>query len=191
LKLWPQKRWKKIVFVFVLILIGVFVSFATFAGLLITGIISRDVVSEIEVINADGSKTALIVYQPGFSSFPTDASYAFADGLASGGWRVEITTASPQAPSNLSKYSLLTLAYPVYGRAGTATVNYLNRLNDLDGINTVVIALHGGDPPSPTIDTLKQEVQSKNGTFYKSLSLSTADGSAIEGARQAGRDISP
>jgi hypothetical protein len=192
LRFWPQKKWKKIVLVFILILIAVFVAFAAFAGLLLAGMISREVVSEIDVINADGNKTALIVYQPGFSSFPKDASYAFADGLASSGWRIEITTASPQAPSDLSKYSLLTLAYPVYGGTPrTAIVNYVKRMSNLDGINTVIIALQGGTDPSLTIDTLKPQVQAANGTFHKGLSLSTGDSSAIESARQAGRNITP
>ena len=94
----------------VLIVIVAFVAFAAFAGLLMSGLLSREVVSEISVLNDGGSKTALVVYQPGFSSFPRDASYAFAVCLASCGWRVEITTASPQAPVDLSKYTLLTLA---------------------------------------------------------------------------------
>lgn len=192
MRFWPQKTWKKIVLVSVLILIAVLVAFGAFAGLLLAGVISSEVVSEIEVINADGDKTALVVYQPGLSSFPRDASYAFADGLASSGWRVEITTASPQAPSDFSKYSLLTLAYPVYGGApGTAIVNYAKRISNLDGINTVIIALQGGTEPSLTIDTLKQQVQAANGTFYTGLSLSTGDSSAIESARQAGSNITP
>jgi hypothetical protein len=170
----------------------VFVAFGTFGALLLSGGISREVVSEIDVINADGGKTALVVYQPGFSSFPRDASYAFADGLASSGWRVEITTASPQAPSDFSKYSLLALAYPVYGGApGTAIMNYAKRMSNLDGIKTVIIALQGGTDPSLTIDTLKQQVQAANGTFYEGLSLSTGDNSAIESARQAGSNITP
>jgi flavorubredoxin len=192
LKYWPQKIWKKIILAFVLILIVGLGAFGAFGGLLMAGVINREVVSGIDVINADGSKTALIVYQPGFSSFPRDISYAFADGLASSGWRVEITTASPQSPSDLSKYSLLTLAYPVYGgNPGTAIVNYANRLNDLDGINTVIIACQGGTGPSLTIDTLKQKVQVANGTFYIGLSFSNQNSSAIESARQAGRDIAP
>jgi hypothetical protein len=163
-----------------------------FGGLLLSGILSREVVSEIEVINANGSKTALVVYQPGFSSFPRDASYAFAEGLASSGWRVEMTTASSEAPSDLSNYSLLTLAYPVYGgTSGTAIVSYVNRISNFYGIETVIIALQGGDEPSLTIDTVKQQVQAANGTFLKGLSLSTGDSSATESARQAGSDITP
>ncbi len=109
------------------------------------GILSKEIVCEIDVLNDDGSKTALIGYQPGFSSFPRDASYAFAEGLTSSGWRVGITTASPKAPVELSKYMLLTLAYPVYsGAAGTAVVNYISRVSNLGGINTVILAC-GGD----------------------------------------------
>jgi hypothetical protein len=192
LRFWPQKRWKQIIFVIVFILIAAFVAFGTFAGLLMSGIISREIVSEIDVKNADGSKTALIVYQPGFSNFPRDAVYAFADGLASSSWRVEVTTASPQAPSDLSKYSMLALAYPVYGgTAGTAAVNYVNRVGDLNGIDTVIIACGGGDSGENMNPPLKQQVQAANGTFYNGLSLSNQDSSAMEIARQAGSSIMP
>jgi hypothetical protein len=192
LRFWPQKKWKQIILLLVIALIVAFVAFGAFAGLLLSGVISREVVSEIDVINADGGKTALIVYQPGFSSFPRDASYAFADGLASSGWRVEITTASSQAPSDFSKYSLLTLAYPVYGGTpGTAVVNYVNRVSDLNGINTVIIACGGGDSGENVNPPLKQQVQAANGTFFKGLSLSNQNSSAMESARQARSNITP
>jgi flavorubredoxin len=192
LKFWPQKRWKQIVFVFILALIVAFAAFGAFAGMLMSGVISREVVSEIDIINGDGGETALVVYQPGFSSFPRDAVYAFADGLASSGWRVEVTTASPQAPSDLSKYSLLTLAYPVYGgTAGPAVVNYVNRVSGLNGINTVIIACGGDDSGETVNPPLKQQVQTANGTFYKGLSLSNQDSSAMQISRQAGGNITP
>jgi flavorubredoxin len=188
---WPQKRWKQIIFIIIIILIAVFVAFATFAGLLLSGAISREVVSEIDVKNADGSKTALIVYQPGFSIFPKGVSYAFADGLASNGWRVEITTASSEAPSDLSKYSLLTLSYPVYGgTVGTAIVRYVDRIRDLAGVNTVIIACGGGDS-GESIIPLKQQVEAANGTFYDSLALSNGNSTALESAQQAGSSITP
>jgi hypothetical protein len=191
LKFWPQKRWKQIIFVIVVILIAAFVAFGAFAGLLLSGAISREVVSEIAVKNADGAKTALIVYQPGFSSFPKDVSYAFADGLASSGWHMEITTASSETPSDLSKYSLLTLAYPVYGgTVGTAIVRYVDRISDFDGIKTVIIACAGGDS-GESIIPLKQQVEAANGTFYDSLALSNGNSTALESARQAGSSIMP
>ena len=192
LKFWPQKKWMQIVLVVVLVLIVVFVAFMSFAGLLLSGALSREVISEIEVMNEDGDETALIVYQPGFSSFSSDVSHAFAEGLASSGWRVEITTASSEAPSDPSGYSLLTLAYPVYGgTVGTAIVNYVNRISDFGGIDTVIIATQGGDEPSLTIDTLKQQLQAANGEFLEGLTFSTADTSALESAQQAGSNITP
>jgi hypothetical protein len=130
------------------------------------------------------------VYQPGFSSFPRDASYAFAEGLASSGWRVEITSASPQAPVDLSKYTLLTLGYPVYGgAAGTGVVNYINRVGDIGGINTVIIACGGGDTGETLQPPLRPLVIAANGTFYKGLSLSNQDSSALDVARQIGSDL--
>jgi hypothetical protein len=104
---------------------------------------------------------------------------------------VEITTASSEAPLDLSKYSLLTLAYPVYGgTVGTAIVNYVNRVNDLAGVNTVIIACAGGDS-GESIIPLKQQVEAANGTFYDSLALSNGNSTALESARQAGSSIIP
>jgi hypothetical protein len=191
LRFWPQRTWKKIVLVVLITIIVIMAVAATFAGLLLAGIISREFVSEIDVINADGSRTALIVYQPGFSSFPRDVSYAFADGLASSGWRVEITTASPQAPSDFSNYSLLTLAYPVYGgNPGTAIVRYIDRVSNLNGINIVIIACGGGDT-GESIEPLKQKVQVANSTFYDGLAVSNQNSTALESARQTGSNIAP
>jgi len=190
LRFWPKKKWKQIIFIVILILIAAFAAFIVFGCLLLSGILSREVISEIEVMNAGGNKTALVVYQPGFSSFPRDASYAFAEGLASSGWCVEITTASSKTPSDFSNYSLLTIAYPVYGgTVGTAIIKYVNRISNFYGIETVIIALQGGTEPSPTIDTLKQQVQAANGTFLRGLTLSTTDSAALEKARQAGGSI--
>jgi flavorubredoxin len=181
----------QIILVLIIVFIVAFVAFGAFAGLLMSGAISREVVSEIDIKNAVGDTTALIVYQPGFSSFPRDAVYAFADGLVSSGWRVEITTASSEAPSDLSKYSLLTLAYPVYGGTpGTAIVSYINRVSDLNEIDTVIIACAGGDS-GESIEPLKQQVEDANGKYYDSLALSNQVDSALENARQAGSNITP
>jgi hypothetical protein len=143
--------------------------------------INKDVVSPIYVINAGGSKTALVVYQPGLTSAPKDNSYAFADGLSSSGWRVEITTASSQAPSDLSNYSLLVLVFPIYGGGpGTAAVRYVDRLGNLHGINTVII-----DVPASE-NTMKQKVQTENGIIIETL---VANGATD--IRQAGSQIAP
>jgi hypothetical protein len=95
------------------------------------------------------------------------------------------------APSDLSKYSLLTLAYPVYGgTVGTAIVSYVNRVNNFAGVNTVIIACGGGDS-GESIIPLKQQVEAANGTFYDSLALSNGNSTALESAQQAGSSITP
>jgi hypothetical protein len=177
LRLWPQKRWKRIVLVTFLALIVV--GAISIAYVLLS--INKDVISPIVVINSGGVKTALIVYQPGLTSAPKDNSYAFADGLGSSGWRVEITTASPEAPSVLSNYSLLVVAFPIYGGApGTAAIRYVDRLGNLQGIRTVIIDV----PASENI--MRQKVEAKNGTVLETL---VADGKTD--IRQAGSHIAP
>lgn len=143
--------------------------------------INKDVVSPIVVINSGGVKTALVVYQPGLSSAPKDNSYTFADGLASSDWRVEIATASSQAPSELSNYSLLVLAFPIYGGGpGTAALRYVERLGDLHGILTVIIDVSSSE------NVMRQKVEADNGTIILRL---IADGKTD--IRQAGSQIVP
>lgn len=191
MKYWPEKRWKKMLFIILLVCIIVFVTVVPILALIGTGKISREVISPISVINEGGSKTALVIYQPGLLGFPHDATYAFADGLASAGWRVEVTTASPQAPTNLSKYSLLTLAYPVYGSSvGSAIKTYVDRVPDFNGTKVTIISTAGGTTHT-SIDALRQQVEQQNGTVQDGIALSMFDGSAVEKARQAGNGITP
>lgn len=158
--------------------------------------LNRDVISGIEVINAGGSKTALVVYQPGLSGFPHDISYAFANGLASAGWRVEVTTPSSQAPYHLSNYSLLVLGFPIYGGSpGAAEVRYVGRLSNLQGIETVIIATGLGSPGN-SVETIKQKVLAAGGTVEESLTLfsmapNVGSGSATDIARNDGTKITP
>jgi len=81
-----------VVVIAILALIG-----GTFAVL--ATLTNREVTSEIEVLNPEGDKgRALVVYHPSLSDFQTKVIFAFAKGLASSGWLVDVTTASRQAP---------------------------------------------------------------------------------------------
>jgi flavorubredoxin len=192
MKLWPQKKRKQILLASLLAVVVILAVLGAYAGLTL----NKDVVSGIDIVNPDGSKSALIVYQPGLSSFPRDVSYAFGNGLAASGWRVEITTASSQAPSDLSKYDLLVLGFPCYGaNPGTAIIRYVDRLANLQGTNTVIVACAAGSPGG-SVDTMKQKVQAAGGTFKESLSLFTMapnerNGTATDIARQTGTQIQP
>ena len=65
MKFWPQKKWKQILLITILAFVIVFAGVVGF----IFFKINSDYVSGIEVLNADGTITALIIYHPGLSSF--------------------------------------------------------------------------------------------------------------------------
>ena len=147
-------------------------------------------------MNADGSESALIIYHPGLSSFMKDAVYAFADGLVENGWSVEITTASSQAPTDLSNYSLLVLGSPVYaGSPSPAIKRHVERIGDLQGIDTVLLVTSAGSDGG-TEASMQQTVEEHNGTIETGLSLFTSaqnegNSDPLDIAEQAGREIFP
>lgn len=133
---------------------------------------SQEVVSSIEVLNRGGDQgTALVVYHPGLTGFHERVTSAFADGLVSNGWRVEMTTASPYAPTDLSNYDLLVLGGPTYFWTPNRPIkSYLSRLGDLGAKRTAIIitALGMGER---SISTMERLVQAANGDIVKSLLL--------------------
>jgi hypothetical protein len=64
----PEKKWKKIVLIAIIVFVIVVASILGF----ILFKINSDYVSGIDVLNADGSETALIICHPGLSSFMKD-----------------------------------------------------------------------------------------------------------------------
>jgi flavorubredoxin len=119
------------------------------------------VVSEVKVLNPEGEAgTALVVYHPGKSDFQHQVFSGFAEGLVSSDWRVEITTPSAQAPTDLSGYNLLVLGGPTYGFTPNRPIKrYLKRLGDLGGQRTVTIitGLGAGERSSAIMQKLVRE----------------------------------
>ena len=183
MKLWPQKKWKKILLVVILAFVIVV---ACVSGFVLFKI-NSDYVSEIDVLNADGSETALIIYHPGFSSFMEDTAYAFADGLVENDWRVEITTASSQAPTELSDYSLLVLGSGVYASGPSSTIKrHVERIGDLQEIETVLLVTSGFSNGEAEAQ-MQQTVEDHNGIVTEVVSVYMDD--PLDVAEQAGRDI--
>jgi len=191
LKFLPQKRWKRILVIVLLALMVVSVAVSVYAYL---GM-NNDVVTELVVKNPDGSKAALILYHPGLSSFSHDVAYAFADGLVSNGWRVEIATPSVEAPTDLSKYDLLVISSNTYAFSPDApTTRHLERIGDLEGIPTVVVTLGAGSAEQSQ-QVFEELVESHNGTIIESLLLysmapNEGDKSATEIAYEVAKGIS-
>jgi flavorubredoxin len=162
--------------------------------------LNKEVVSEVEVRNPEGDAgTALVVYHPGKSDFQEKVTYAFAEGLVSNGWRVEITTASSQAPTDLAGYDLLALGGPTYWFTPARPVRrYLSRLGDLGGqpTATIITAMGAG---GRSISIMEKDVREANGDLVKSLILYTMRpnedlygiNDAAEIATQAAKEIPP
>ena len=189
-KLWPQKRWKKILLVTLLVLTITAASFLAYASVSM----NNDVITELVVNNPQGTKTALILYHPGLSSFSHDVAYAVADGLASKDWRVEIATPSNEAPTDLSKYSLLVISSNTYGfNPDKPTLRHLERIGNLNEIQTVLITLGLGSAQGSK-QSLENTIRAHNGTIVKSLllySMAPNEGgkSATEIATQTAQQI--
>ena len=190
MKYWPEKKWKKIVLVTFLVLI-----IASFSILAIVSIvITNDKITELVIKNPDSEKIGVIFYHPGLTSFAYDISYAFADGLIENDWRVEIATPSVEAPTNLSKYSLLIIISNTYGfNPDTPTTRHLERIGDLRGIQTVVITLGAGSAEQSQ-QVFENLVETSNGTIIESLllySMAPNEGgnSATEIANLAAQEI--
>jgi hypothetical protein len=133
---------------------------------------NREVASGISTLNPESTAgAALVVYHPGRSDFQRRVFARLAEGLASRGWRVETTTASPQAPANVTSYDLLVVGGPTYNFAPSRPIRrYLKRAGDLDGLPTVTVTtgLGAGERASAILQDL---VRRGNGTLVQALLL--------------------
>lgn len=155
----------------------------------------HEVVSEMKILNPEGdSGRALIVYQKGLRTFQPRVASAFAEGLVSSGWRVEVTTISSHAPTDLSSYDLLVLGWPTYWFNPSLLLRrYLKRLGDLDGKRVVVICTAAG-APAGSCEKMRRIVQAAHGTVVKTLTLFTmrpneGNDDPVEIATKVGREI--
>ena len=70
----------------------------------------------------------------GPAEFQARMQRAFAEGLQAQGWYVELTTASRQTSTDLSRYDLLVLGAQAYNwRPARPVVDYFDRVGDLNG----------------------------------------------------------
>jgi hypothetical protein len=166
LRFWPKKRGKKIVLTTLLVALAVLIG----VGGYFEYSVYREVQTETQVLNAGGAKTALVIYHPGLTDFARNITCTYAEALATSGWRVEIATASPQAPTELSRYSLLVLNWAIYDFNPAPTItNHVHRIGSLNGIDTVIIAIGGGLDPFNAKDAMNKIVEDADGTVVQSL----------------------
>jgi hypothetical protein len=109
--------------------------------------ISLETVTQLETINPGTSgPRAIMVYSPGLSGFHQKMVDSFASGLVESSWRVDIVTASSQAPVDLTDYSLLVIGGPLYGGQPPKPVqDYMARMTDLKGLRVHTLLTAAGD----------------------------------------------
>jgi hypothetical protein len=132
--------------------------------------LNAETVSGIEVQNPAGDVgRALVVDHPGRGSFHARVVSGFVEGLVAGGWRVETTTASGQAPTDLSSYDLLVLGSPTYWFTPNWPIRrYLDRLGDLAGQPTVTI-ITGMGAGERSASMIERQVRRANGELVSGL----------------------
>lgn len=155
----------------------------------------REVASKVKVLNPEGGKgTALVVYQKGLRDFQPELASAFAKGLRSRGRRVEVTTVSSRAPTDISVYDLLVLGWPTYWFNPSLPIRrYVRRIGDLEGKKTVIICTAAG-APAGSCRKMMSLVRAANGTFLRSLTLFTmrpneGNGDPVAIASQVGKEL--
>lgn len=167
--------------------------------------LNAEIVSGIEVRNPAGDVgAALVVDHPGRGSFHVCVVSGFVEGLVSGGWRVEMTTASGQALTDLSGYDLLVLGSPTYWFTPSWPIRrYLDRLGDLGGQPTVIIitGMGAGERSASVIEKWVREANGEmvSGLLYYRMrpndddnyvNISQNKALAVEMAAQAARELS-
>ncbi len=159
---------------------GLIAAVVTFLALIVAWqgllgfVVNAEVISDVEVLNPNGSAgTTLLVYHPGKSGYQEMLIEAFSEGLVSNGWRVEVTTASKEAPTDLSGYDLLVLSAPTYDWVPAKRIQrYLEQLGDLAGQPTVVIISAAGTT-SLSLPMMEDLVREANGDLIASYALWT------------------
>lgn len=155
----------------------------------------HEVVSIVKVLNPEGKKgKALLVYQKGLRDFQPKVTLAFANGLVSNDWKVEITTASKHAPTNISGYELLVFIWPTYWfNPSLSLKRYIRRIGDLKSKNTVLVCTAAGAPRN-SCKKMKAFLKVANANIVKNLTLFTLrpnedNRDPIEIATQAGKEM--
>jgi hypothetical protein len=154
--------------------LAVFGVWFVFYDLWFTGRANAEVVSPVTAAGGDGrAGRALIVHHQGRGSqhFQQRMQLALAEGLQSQGWRVDITTASREAPSDVSAYDLLVLGAQTYNWCpARPVIEYVDRLHDLRG-KPVVVVVSGGGMTERAMRVLQSHVLRAGGAIVDAIEI--------------------
>jgi len=114
---------------------------------------------------------AIVIDEPGVTDWESRIVDAYASGLVSASWHVDVTTTSVQIPTDLVGYDLVVLCSPIYGSAPSQPMqNHLARLGSLSGVReaTILAGAGSGDAAKTWMTT---KVGSIDGIEVLSLAL--------------------
>jgi NAD(P)H-dependent FMN reductase len=145
-----------------------------FWDLWITGAVNAETTSELIALGGHGTAgRALIVHHPSKRGFVRRLVGAYADGMISNDWHVDLTTASWASTGDVSSYDLIVLAAPVYNwRAAKPLLTHVGRMTGMNGKSTVIV-LAGGGMTDRALADLRDRVVSKGATTIDALEIWT------------------
>ena len=154
---------------------GVFLTWFLIYDVAFTGRFNTESVKQLVALGGDGrAGRALIVYHSSHGGYQPLIQHAFAEGLQSQGWQVDITTASRVTPADLSLYGLLILGVPCYNwKPARPILNYLNRLGDLNG-KPVALMVSGGGMTERCMRVLRERLAKAHGQVVLALEVWTS-----------------
>jgi hypothetical protein len=142
-----------------------------------TGRANAEFASPVSTLGGDGrAGRALIVHHQGRgpAHFQRRMQRAFAEGLRSQGWQVDLTTASRQAPADVSGYDLIVLGAQAYNWCpARPVVDYVDRVAGLRG-KPVVVVVSGGGMTERAMHVLQTHVLTSGGVILKAIEIWTS-----------------
>jgi hypothetical protein len=136
----------------------------------------QETVTPLKHLNPTSSgPKVLVIYSPGVSDFHEKVTEGFASGLIAAGWSVDEVTASHEATTDFTGYSLLVIGGPIHGgKPSKPLVDYMGRAPSLNGLRVFIILTSGGGPPAGEA-FMSDWVSSRGGQSMGILSLSTSN----------------
>jgi len=142
-------------------------------GVIYTGRFQRERPSELVRLGQGNGPRALVLFHSAHRGFQRRMQPLLAETLADRGWRVDLTTASRQAPADVDAYDLVVLGAPAFnGDAARPVLDYVRRARGLAG-KSVALVVSGGGTTASAMRRLRRAVEAKGARVAEALELWT------------------
>jgi hypothetical protein len=136
-----------------------------------SGRFHRETVTPVVPFGPEGGKRILIAYHSAHHGFQCALQTKLAQRLAETGLRVDLTTASTKAPSDIAGYDLIVFGAPAYNWIPAWPVTaYIRRLRNLHG-KQIVLIVSGGGMTAQAMERLREEIEAAHGRLIDELEV--------------------